>query len=86
MDKDGQKGIGFIMRNAYIDKIRGFAIILVVLEHAIHHTYENFDSNYLFALIYSFHMPPFMFISGYVTYKENREPDKEWMGEGLRTY
>lgn len=79
MEKDGQKGISFVMRNTYIDKIRGFAIILVVLGHAIQHTYENFDSNYLFTFIYSFHMPLFMFISGYVTYKENREPDKEWM-------
>lgn len=67
------------MRNTYIDKIRGFAIILVVLGHAIQYTYADFDSNYLFTLIYSFHMPLFMFISGYVTYKENRELDKEWM-------
>lgn len=28
---------------------------------------HDFDSNYLFRLIYSFHMPLFMFISGYVS-------------------
>ena len=67
------------MRDKYIDRVRGFAIILVVLGHAIQRTYVDFDTNCLFTLIYSFHMPLFMFISGYVTYKENRKTDNEWM-------
>ena len=56
------------MRDNLIDSIKAFAIILVILGHSIQFNIpENFDSDYLFRIIYSFHMPLFMFISGYVT-------------------
>lgn len=53
----------------YIDEIRGIAIILVVIGHAIQVLYAPgvFDENMLFKIIYSFHMPLFMCISGYVS-------------------
>lgn len=57
-----------LSRNLTIDAIRGFAIILVVLGHVIQHLDPNFFNNPLFNLIYSFHMPLFMFVSGYVAY------------------
>lgn len=56
-------------RNVYIDMTRGLAIILVVLGHAIQNTFQDYDENIIFRIIYSFHMPLFMFISGFVNYR-----------------
>lgn len=53
-------------RNYLFDALRGGAIILVLLGHAIQVNNSLFDSNIFFRIIYSFHMPLFMFISGYV--------------------
>lgn len=56
------------MRNFTIDNIRAFTILLVVLGHSVQYSLPNtFDDNDIFRLIYSFHMPLFMFISGYAT-------------------
>lgn len=55
-------------RLIYIDALRGFAILLVVLGHVLQLAYGNTD-NIIFRYIYSFHMPLFMFLSGYVSYK-----------------
>lgn len=62
-------------RNELLDLLKGFAILLVVLGHAVQYNLpKTFDSHPVFRLIYSFHMPLFMFISGYVssfTFKGN---------------
>lgn len=59
------------MRNnriAYLDSLKGFAIILVILGHIIQMWYDSdFTHNKVWLYIYSFHMPLFMFISGYIT-------------------
>ncbi len=56
-------------RLIYIDQLKGIAIFLVVVGHFIQqNTIESTNSS-LFSWIYSFHMPLFMFISGYVAYK-----------------
>jgi fucose 4-O-acetylase-like acetyltransferase len=55
-------------RDASIDALRGLAILLVVFGHSLQFTNPDFDNNILFRIIYSFHMPLFMFISGYVTF------------------
>ncbi|HSE60868.1 MAG TPA: acyltransferase family protein [Candidatus Saccharimonadales bacterium] len=52
-------------RNGFLDALKGFSILLVVVGHAIQ-TVPNFDDNILFRIIYSFHMPLFMFLSGVV--------------------
>ena len=54
-----------------IDYLKGIAIMLVVLGHTIQ-MMKGSDAAYhdrLFNYIYSFHMPVFMFVSGYVSYK-----------------
>lgn len=52
-------------RIAYIDELKGLAIILVVLGHIVDGE-EAFRSLYQF--IYSFHMPLFMFLAGCTTF------------------
>lgn len=52
------------IRVSYIDQLKGVAILLVVLGHVI--GYNNCEDSFLWRFIYSFHMPLFMFISGYI--------------------
>jgi fucose 4-O-acetylase-like acetyltransferase len=54
-------------RLSWVDSARGLAILLVILGHAIQYTVPDFDRHLGFRLIYAFHMPLFMFISGFVT-------------------
>lgn len=70
-------------RLEYLDTIKGLAIFLMVMGHAIAWNYADpslciFDSTQpanvkaggsIYQLIYSFHMPLFFIISGYLTYK-----------------
>lgn len=53
-------------RDNSVDVIKGIAILLVVLGHAIQFGTVNFDNNIIYKIIYSFHMPLFMFVSGYI--------------------
>lgn len=60
-------------RNPYIDILKGIAIILVVFGHCLQYGSgddyfysENYFANPLFKCIYSFHMPLFAMISGYL--------------------
>lgn len=60
-------------RNIFVDLVKAYAIILVVLGHSIQcGSGENylqtqlFFDNIIFKYIYSFHMPLFMLISGYL--------------------
>ena len=60
-------------RSEVIDIMKGIAIVLVLIGHSIQFgsgneyiTKELFFDNFLFKFIYSFHMPLFMIISGYL--------------------
>lgn len=57
-------------KNLVISTVRGLAIILVVYGHVIQRSMmpvgQDFFLNPAFKLIYTFHMPLFIFISGYV--------------------
>ena len=59
-----------MQRNEYLDIIKGIGILLVVLGHSIQFGMglgnECFWDNPLFKIIYSFHMPLFMLISGWL--------------------
>lgn len=62
-----QRAENHTVRVARIDAIKGAAALLVVLGHALPLAYpSSYDRNPLFILIYSFHMPLFMFVTGYV--------------------
>lgn len=53
-------------RNKIIDILRGIATISVLLGHAIQRGLVNgYERNFIFKLIYSFHMPLFVILSGY---------------------
>lgn len=60
-------------RNIDIDALRGMATALMVVGHAIQLNISDFDNNVFFNMIYSFHMPLFMFISGMVAFNPQRE-------------
>ena len=60
-------------RNKFVDVLKATAIFLVVMGHCIQYGSGNdyyvectFFENSLFKFIYSFHMPLFMLISGYL--------------------
>lgn len=56
-------------RSLQVDAMRGLAILLVALGHSIQTNVTDFDHNVIFRLIYAFHMPLFMFLSGYVSWR-----------------
>lgn len=59
-------------RLIWADSLKGVLIILVVLGHAIQYTIGNeCYENRLWNIIYSFHMPAFMAVSGYLAFRLN---------------
>lgn len=59
----------FSCRNIYVDVIKGIAIFLMLWGHCIQYCYApngDFFSDMTFKVIYSFHMPLLMLISGYL--------------------
>lgn len=57
-------------RLPYIDALKLFAILLVVLGHSVQLSVADYEHSVAFRLIYSFHMAFFMFLSGFVSYRE----------------
>lgn len=54
-------------RNKVIDGLKGIAIMCVVLGHAVVVNYpETYQTNFIFKVCYSFHMPLFMVLSSYI--------------------
>ena len=65
--------MGMSKRIVWADALKGLLIVLVVLGHSIQASKiqlgESFINDYLWNLIYSFHMPAFIAISGFVAYR-----------------
>jgi len=54
-----------------IDALKGYAIILVIVGHVIVYTDPaGYSKNILFMLIYTFHMPLLLFLSGYIAHQK----------------
>lgn len=68
-----------MVRNKTIDALKGYAITLVVLGHAIDHYINDSLNNEVFRFIYSFHMPLFMFLSGYIIFGTVKKPEGKWL-------
>ena len=64
-------------RDAYMDYLKGIAIVAVIVGHSLDNIIPQ--GNMLFNLVYSFHMPLLMFVSAYIE-EQNREKYamKEW--------
>ena len=56
-------------RIPYLDNIKGVLIVLVLIGHAIQYCSSTYEMDFSFRLIYSFHMPLFFFVSGYLANK-----------------
>lgn len=56
-----------MQRDLKMDSIKGMLILLVVLGHCIEITENEGIMRILYNIIYSFHMPLFVFVSGYFT-------------------
>ncbi|WP_161627423.1 acyltransferase family protein [Pseudogulbenkiania ferrooxidans] len=72
-------------RNNFLDAVRGFGIVLVVIGHLIQMRYlpDSFDSNIIFKLIYSFHMALFFLISGYFFKEKSLFDEMIWSTKRL---
>ncbi len=67
-------------RSRYLDVVKGITIMLVVLGHCVQccpgtgwEVEGKFFTNPLFKVIYSFHMPAFMAVNGYLLYFQVRK-------------
>lgn len=60
-------------RNNYFDNIKALLIILVVLGHLMERFLNIQSFKLIYILIYSFHMPLFIFVSGYFANTDNKK-------------
>lgn len=65
-------------RDSRWDIIKGIAIFLVILGHCIQVMDPEWRVNSVYGFIYSFHMPLFMFISGFFTKLVGRPTSWRW--------
>lgn len=79
-------------RDLTLDLAKGILIILVVLGHAVQYSYgieysqsDLYFDNPVFRIIYSFHMPLFMLISGYLFFSSNKKPLGKVVASKLRS-
>lgn len=66
-------------RDIRIDSIKGFLIILVVIGHVLESYLQHTHNLIPYLLIYSFHMPLFILVSGYL-FKPEQTIGKFWIG------
>lgn len=66
------------------DLIKAFAIFLVILGHCIQKMDPSWQQNLVQRFIYSFHMPLFMFISGYFATNSKNTGGGKWIIDKIR--
>ena len=70
-----------------LDFIKGFAIILVIIGHVVSQVWSNdpavYENTLLFRFCYSFHMPLFVFVSGWICSTTIRQ-DTNWLVKRLK--
>lgn len=83
----------FQSRNYLIDIIKGIAILLVVIGHNIQYGSDSslrltgdFFEHPLYKFIYSFHMPLFTLISGYLCHIRKNETDRDYLLRKVKVY
>lgn len=64
-------------RLIWLGSLKGSLILIVILGHAIQYCLSKgaCENNYWWNLIYSFHMPAFMAVSGFVNYRPSSGGD-----------
>lgn len=71
-------------RFVWADSLKGWLMLLVILGHAIQSTLGiACEENHLWNLIYSFHMPAFMAVSGWLAYRgiiSSKPMNSDWGG------
>ena len=68
-------------RLIWVDSLKGWLMLLVILGHAIQSALsKDCYDNHLWNLIYSFHMPAFMAVSGWLAYRANSKPQLDTWG------
>lgn len=74
-------------RLIWADSLKGLLIILVVLGHSIQGTYgSDCENNHLWNIIYSFHMPAFMAVSGFLAFRPNGLGGGKLLGFGIPSF
>ena len=74
------------VRLAYFDALKLFAIYLVIWGHCINWYYLGHgEYDVIYRIIYSFHMPLFMMISGYFSYSSIILPARSFFKKKFRT-
>lgn len=68
------------MRLVWVDSLKGWLMLLVVMGHAIQYCMNDgeCESNYWWNLIYSFHMPAFIALSGFVNFRPNKNSPPQY--------
>ncbi len=67
------------MRNYYLDNIKVILIFLVVFGHMIEPLIDNVVYRNIYLIIYSFHMPVFIFVTGYFAKNNYSGIKKLWL-------
>lgn len=66
-----------VERLQYIDFAKGISILFVVMGHIVQYNLKGESPTVVFNFIYSFHMPLFFFLSGYVAALSNTSMSKD---------
>ena len=72
-------------RIVWADSLKGVLILLVILGHALQCVLgDEMESNKLWCMIYSFHMPAFIAISGYFSHTNTSLSNRNFWGSIIR--